>query len=253
MKQERDIFITALMFFTRIPIPSWIGYTYDPAYLSRASRYFSLIGWLVGAVSAMVLWGTTAVFPPMIAVLLAITASILLTGAFHEDGWADVCDGFGGGMTKMRVLEIMKDSRLGTYGTIGLFLMLGSKATALYYLIPSSVAPLLLIAGHSVSRLAASTLIYFLSYVRENEDSKAKPLATEMSLASLLMLAVLGVLPLFLLPWPIWWSLLPITAVTWLMSRWFVKRIGGYTGDCLGAVQQISEEFFYLSALVILV
>ena len=175
--------------------------------------------------------------------------SILLTGAFHEDGWADVCDGFGGGMTKMRVLEIMKDSRLGTYGTIGLIFMLGGKWLALSSLAEFNLVVPLLLVAHPLSRFAGASLIYTQSYVRENEDSKAKPLATQMSEQSLLVVAILGLLPLWILPFRFWWMLVGVTAVTYLMGRYYVRRIGGYTGDCLGAVQQVTELTIYLVAL----
>ena len=123
----------------------------------------------------------------------------------------------------------------------------------------SLVVPLLYIA-HPLSRFAASSLIYTHSYVRENEDSKAKPLATQMSSRSLLVTAFFGLLPICLLPigldwvpFELWWVLVGVTAVTYLMGRYYVHRIGGYTGDCLGAVQQVTELTIYLVALGIVV
>lgn len=246
IRRELDIFLTALMFFTRVPVPKAAGYSYHPDYLQASSRYFALIGWLVGGVAAAVYWLASQWWPVSIAVLLSMGASILLTGAFHEDGWADVCDGFGGGFTKERVLEIMKDSRLGTYGTIALLFALGLKALALSALGTAGWVPVSLLAAHSVSRLASTSLIYTHRYVRENEDSKAKPLATRIGGGSMLVAAVCGLLPMLLLPFKGWAVLLGVIVVTVGMSRWFVRRIGGYTGDCLGAVQQVTELTMYV-------
>lgn len=112
------LFFIALQFFTRIPVPAWVGYS--PLWLQQSSRYFTAVGWVVGSVSALVYFAAAQVWPQLIAVVLACIASIWLTGAFHEDGFADVCDGFGGGSNAQQVLEIMKDSRIGAYGTIGI-------------------------------------------------------------------------------------------------------------------------------------
>lgn len=253
MRRELDIFLTALMFFTRVPVPEAAGYTYKPEYLQQSSRYFPLIGWLVGGVAGAIYWLTSFWWPPILAIIFSMVASILLTGAFHEDGWADVCDGFGGGFTKQRVLDIMKDSRLGTYGSIGLIFALGTKALTLTELSTSQLLPLLLITGHTVSRLAATSVIYTHEYVRENEDSKAKPLATGISGRSMLIATCFGLVPLLLLPLQAWWALLGVIAVTIWMTRWFVRRIGGYTGDCLGSVQQMTELALYLLWMVLLV
>lgn len=252
IRREIDVFLTAVIFFTRIPIPAWANYTYQPDYLQQSSRYFPLVGWIVGGVAAIVYWLAALVLPVPLAVLLSTAASILLTGAFHEDGFADVCDGFGGGFTKMRVLEIMKDSRLGTYGTLGLFLMVGSKLVALTQIGYANYVPLLLLAAHPLSRLAATSLIFTHEYVRENEDSKAKPLATGINGRSFLIATLFGLLPLLLLNATAWIALLPIALTTWLMARWFVHRIGGYTGDCLGAVQQATEVTFYVAIVALL-
>lgn len=247
IQREKDIFLTALMFFTRVPIPAWANYTYDPSYLQLSSRYFPLVGLLVGAAAGGIFWLFSLFLPPLLAVLLSMTGSILVTGAFHEDGFADVCDGFGGGMTKMRVLEIMKDSRLGTYGTLGLILILSLKASALLTLVPTGRLALILMAIHAFSRLMATSLIYTHRYVRENEDSKAKPLATSISIGSMGVAAFFGSLPLLLLPPAGWLIVIPVGLVPILMGRWFQRRIDGYTGDCLGAVQQVSEVVAYVS------
>ena len=113
-----NLFFTALMFYTRLPVPANINHN-DTA-LSRATQFFPLIGWIIGGIGAATLCGCSLVFSPELAVLLSMIATIYATGAFHEDGFADMCDGFGGGWTKTQILTIMKDSRLGTYGVTGL-------------------------------------------------------------------------------------------------------------------------------------
>src|ERR1700712_3963673 len=145
MKKEIRIFFTALMYFTRIPCPKWVDHSEE--YLNKSSRYFPLVGIIIGAISGFTYWGFQWILPGEIALLLAMIASILATGAFHEDGFADVCDGFGGGWTKEKILLIMKDSRLGTYGVVGIGLMLLLKWTVLKYL-PAETIVVTLISGH---------------------------------------------------------------------------------------------------------
>ncbi len=112
-RRQLRLLLTAVMFYTRLPVPRWVGHSDDQ--LNRATVYFPLIGWLVGGVAAGVYWGAAQLWPPLVAVLLSTGAGVLLTGAFHEDGLADTCDGFGGGWTRERILTIMKDSRVGKY------------------------------------------------------------------------------------------------------------------------------------------
>ena len=162
LRHELRLFFTALQFFTRLPVPRWVGF--DAAWLQHATRYFPAVGILVGVVCAIGYWLASLLLPQVVAVLLSTAAGIYLTGAFHEDGFADVCDGFGGGMQASRVLEIMRDSRVGAYGAIGIVLLLGLAATV-------------------------------------------------------------------------------------FLAHKFRRRIGGYTGDCLGAVQQLSEIAIYLGLL----
>ncbi|TYP71707.1 adenosylcobinamide-GDP ribazoletransferase [Aquimarina intermedia] len=249
MKTQLHIFLTAVMFFTRIPCPKWVDH--HPDYLKKSSRYFSLVGILVGAIGAIIYIGASFLFSTEIALLISMFSTIYATGAFHEDGFADVCDGFGGGWTKEKILLIMKDSRLGTYGTIGILLILAMKFSALREL-PSDQIPLLLIAGHSLSRFIATTLIFTHPYVRDTDDSKAKPAARSMSANMVLISAVFGILPLlfFNQPW-IFTVILPMYLSKMFLAAKFKKWIGGQTGDCAGAVQQLSEVVFYLSVLVL--
>lgn len=253
MMQQLRLFFIAMQFFTRIPIPAWVGF--DPAWLHHACRYFPAIGWLVGFVTAVVYALASLLWPPAVAVILSTVAGIWLTGAFHEDGFADVCDGFGGGMSAERVLEIMKDSRVGAYGAIGICLLLLLKISLLISLPVAYVVPALLVA-HPLSRLASCSLIWCLEYARL--EGKAKPLAQHMSDAewgiavATVMLPVAILLALGLLPFPSFVCALVLLALaSWWLARLFIRRVGGYTGDCLGAVQQLSEVAFYLGLLAL--
>lgn len=249
MKKEIQIFFTALMFYTRIPCPKWV--THDEEYLNKATRYFPMVGWIVGGVCAVVFYGAEYLFNTPIAIIISMITGIFITGAFHEDGFADVCDGFGGGWTKEKILDIMKDSRVGAYGAIGIILMLLLK-----YMSQLSInvydLGLVLIAAHSFSRLCAVFVISTSKYVRENEDAKAKPLAKSITIKEIIPAFLFGVAPLFLFLTIkiVLVVLLPIIGTFYL--RWyFHKWIGGYTGDCLGATQQVTEVLFYISIIAI--
>lgn len=249
MKKEIDIFLTALMFFTRIPCPKRIGH--DPEYLRQSSKYFPLVGIVVGAIGALIFYLSLFAFSKNISILLSMAATIYTTGAFHEDGFADVCDGFGGGWTKEKILLIMKDSRLGTYGVIGLILLLGLKFSALLQ-IPSSLIPLVLISGHAASRFIATTLIYTHPYVRDADDSKAKPAAKTISFGMLSIAGLFGISPMLFFQQPlILLVLLPMYTGKLFLGHKFKKWIGGQTGDCAGAVQQLAEVIFYISLIVL--
>jgi adenosylcobinamide-GDP ribazoletransferase len=245
VRQELEYFFGALRFFTRLPVPGWVGHSAET--LNHSARYFTLVGLIVGLIGALVFALTSFFFPKTLAVLLAMAATILVTGAFHEDGWADMVDGFGGGWTRERTLEIMKDSRLGSYGAIALVLLLLAKFMALVELDMLLVAPAL-IAGHALSRLCATSVMHFLDYARE--EGKAKPLATRISLGELALAGAFGLVALILLP-PLsaLLGVLFAAAATAFLARKFHRHLGGYTGDCLGATQQLAEIAFYLGLL----
>lgn len=249
IKKQTEIFFTALMFYTRIPCPKWV--THDADYLNKATRYFPLMGWIVGGICAGVFYGAEFIFNAPLAILTSMIAGVFVTGAFHEDGFADVCDGFGGGWTKEKILDIMKDSRTGAYGVIGMCLLLLLKYMSLLS-INTYQLPIVLIAAHSFSRLCAVLVIATSQYVRENDDAKAKPLAKTISANEIVPALIFGLTPLLL-----FWDakmiavlLLPLTGAAYL--RWyFHKWIGGYTGDCLGTVQQVTEVLFYLAFIAV--
>lgn len=239
-----NTFLTALMFFTRIPVPASLPYSKE--LLNKALRFFPLVGGIVGLIGAGSLWLGLFIFPLPLALLLSILATIFVTGAFHEDGFADFCDGYGGGTSKEKVLEIMKDSRLGTYGIIGLSGILATKFMALSYLaIPQLF--LVMVAAHIFSRFVPVVLVYTTPYIREDALSKAKPIGNQTTKASLTIALFTALLPLIFLNLQIVIGIVVTSAVIFLLFRAYIlKRTGGYSGDVLGALQQLVEVSFYL-------
>lgn len=247
MTEQLKIFFTALQFYTRLPIPKWAEYSQN--HFDRSTRYFPLIGWIVGGFGALIFIMADKFLPQSVSLLLSMAATILLTGAFHEDGFADFCDGFGAGWTKQQILDIMKDSRIGTYGAGGIFFMLFLKFHLLSEL-GARFLPLALIMGHSVSRAAILVFRQTHGYVRDNDDAKAKPMPQNVSKKDCWVGIILGSLPLVLLPLPMILTVIVFVLLTeFFFSQWIVRRIGGYTGDCLGATQQLCELACYLGII----
>jgi adenosylcobinamide-GDP ribazoletransferase len=258
MTRQFTLFLVAVQFLTRLPVPQLDGF--QPDWLAHSARYFPLVGVLVGLISIGVWWLASLVFPPIVAVGSMIAASLLLTGALHEDGFADVCDGFGGGRTRDAVLSIMKDSRIGAYGAIGIGMMLALKWVVLISL-PRSALPLTVVTAHMVSRWCAMGLIWRLPYVRADADAKSKPLAGSLGAADWLISGVLGTLgqlPMLWLGGPAAGGPRPrvllaavalAVACVALAGAYLKSRLGGYTGDCLGAAQQLSELAFLFATL----
>lgn len=245
------------MFYTRIPCPKNI--THHPDYLNKATRYFPFIGWIVGSFSFLGFYLFSLFLSTETAVLFAIIISILTTGAFHEDGFADVCDGFGGGWTKEKILMIMKDSAIGAYGAIGLILLFLIK----FKLLSESISLfthnftlifLLFISAHSLSRLAAISIIFTHEYSREDASSKSKPIAKRYTWKEVFGSFFFGLTPLIVFSYfnyKFFLAVIPVFITRYFLARYFQKWIDGYTGDCLGATQQVCEVIFYLSILFI--
>ena len=254
LQKEFKLFMLALMFFTRIPCPSFKDFKETD--LNDASRYFSLVGIIVGLLSFAAFYGVAQYFSTITAIIMSLCFSVFITGAFHEDGFADMIDGFGGGWTKEKILEIMKDSRVGAFGVIGLILLFAVKISLMFETLGKLQALYALaffLSLHSLSRAASGALIYISKYVQEDKQSKAKPLATGMSGRSLLFLIIIGILPLILFKNPLVFSaILPVFLTSFIAGKYFEKWIGGYTGDCLGATQQMCEVVFMASFAVIM-
>jgi adenosylcobinamide-GDP ribazoletransferase len=245
LRRQFRYFVAALGYFTRVPVPHAIAF--DARDLAGASRYFPLVGALVGAAGAVVYLLSRSVFPATVAVLLSMAATLLLTGALHEDGLADCCDGLGGGASKDDALRIMRDPRLGAFGAIGLVMALALKWQTLASL-PAATAAWTMIGAHAASRALAVSYLATHDYARE--DGKAKRVAQRMSMRSLAAALALGLPWLFLGSWRAAALALAVAAVLrWLLGRYFARKLGGYTGDCLGFSQQIFELAIYLSVL----
>lgn len=258
MQKEWRRFLLAIGFFTRIPVPSFPDFA--EVELNHATKYFPLVGILVGLFSAFVFYAASLLLPHALAVIISMAASIYLTGAFHEDGLADSADGLGGGWDSERILTIMQDSRLGTYGAIALFLMVFAKFQTLNAMHPLVIS-LALVCAHALSRLAAVWVMCCASYVRF--AGKSKPLATTLSWLELAIANVFGLLPfalvvaLLVLSHHTWlvvasfilMTLVPVLCVWWWWLTKIKRWIGGYTGDTLGAMQQMTELMFYLGVL----
>jgi adenosylcobinamide-GDP ribazoletransferase len=184
---------------------------------------------------------------PAVAILLGMLTTILITGAFHEDGLSDTCDGFGGGWNRTQVLTIMKDSRVGAYGVIGIVFALGFKF-ALLQALPPNLIPCSLVIAHTVSRFVAVSFIFTHDYARDDDSSKVRPLAYRMRGSDLaLAAATAGLCLMLLLPSYIFVILLPLLLLRVVVSRVLLFPLGGYTGDVLGAIQQLSEIAVYLA------
>lgn len=255
IKYEWRLLLVAVQFLTRLPVPQFANY--NPQWLHQSSRHFPGVGLLVGLLCASVFWIGSLSFTPLVAAVISTAFGIRLTGAFHEDGLADSCDGLGGGLTRARTLAIMKDSRLGTYGVLGLVSALLIKISLLASM-PLSVAIVALIIGHTASRLLCISLLALLPYGGEIEHAKAKPMAQQLTplqgLLSSGWLILAGLLVVLLFPntvqqISIWqWSLALLLGIvaTDYMRRLLRRRLDGYTGDGLGATQQLSEIAIYI-------
>ncbi|MEO7641737.1 MAG: adenosylcobinamide-GDP ribazoletransferase [Ramlibacter sp.] len=252
--------LLALQFFTRIPVTgrlaAWVGYS--PAMLRASAAHFPAMGWVVGgagvvAAAGLLEWLPQGPFAPLVAAVLSTVVTVLLTGALHEDGLADIADALGGASTRERALEIMKDSRVGAFGALALVLAVLAKVALLALIGAVSVQALCLalLLGHVLSRFWPLLVIRFLPHVGDAAGSKSKPLADAITGASLFIAFLWSFAALALVAWtqgamtliaPVLLSLL-----AWrVMARLFARRLQGFTGDCLGATQQVGEIAIYL-------
>lgn len=240
------LFLVALQFLTRLPVRLA---RFEPGWLNDCVRHFPLVGALVGAVGAAVLLGASQLWPAWIAAVLALAATVALTGGFQEDGLADTFDALGGVVPRDKALAIMKDSRIGSYGALALGLSLLLRAALLAVLATRPVlgAVAALLAGHAFARAAAVGVMVGLPYGGDVDHAKAKPLALAVAPRNLgialgwcgllaLTLAACGVPPPRLLL-----ALAAALLVAWAMRQWLKRRLGGYTGDGLGATEQLTE------------
>ena len=249
MKNELATFCVALQFLTRLP--PFMRNAYAPERMARAVRYYPLVGALIGGLSALLFVVGDFILPHAVAVIVMIAGGLLLTGGFHEDGLADTMDGVGGGVSRDEALAIMKDSRVGTYGALALIVAVALKIATLAAMTPAILCVALVMA-HGLSRLSSVIVIATSRYVRD--DGAAKPVAGGISLTGLTVAAATGLIVLcvglFFQPITVLGSAVAGLVIGHIFMRVFYERkLGGYTGDTLGAVQQASEIGFYLGLL----
>ncbi|PQA97246.1 adenosylcobinamide-GDP ribazoletransferase [Chryseobacterium shigense] len=253
MKNEINYFATALMFFTRIPVPFKVPYSSEM--MNKSQKYFAWVGLLVGLINALILYLSVHLFNLETGIILMMIGSVLLTGAFHEDGFTDMCDSFGGGYGKEKILTIMKDSRVGAYGTIGIILLFALKFYSIQALGTIDLLKTLglIVLAHTVSRFISGTMIYTHDYVTDIDTSKSKPLANKPLNGTALVTGFISVLVAFaLIPdWRLIFAFILAYLGKIYMGWYFKKHIGGYTGDCLGSVQQVCEVLFYLGTMIV--
>lgn len=244
LRRQAQLLLCAIQFLTRIPTLALAGFEAD--WITRAARYFPLVGQGVGAISAGVFLLGSPVWGAGVAAILAIGAGLLLTGAFHEDGLADTADGLGGGQTAQRRLEIMKDSRIGTYGVCALLVALGLKVAVLATF-PAQAGALALLAAHGAGRAAAVVAMRVTPYAPSGEAGKWKPTPMGVRTGEVIVALAIAVWPLLLLPAaPVAAGLVLGGAAAAILARTAVRLIGGHTGDVLGAVEQVFEVGFLL-------
>ena len=244
-----DSIWAALIFFTRLPF--WRIYQPPQASYKTVVEFWPLAGWLTGGAMAATLYFGSMVLPHAVAVIAAIAVRLLITGALHEDGLADFLDGFGGGGNRERILAIMKDSHIGTYGVLGLIIYMLLLGTALYSM-PVPVAALTILAADPFAKMVTSQLVSILPYARREEEAKNKTVYRKPSLAAGLLMSLQGLLPMILMIWltGISWYLvvcLPVV-VMYFLYMLILRKINGYTGDCCGAVCLLVELSVYLIA-----
>lgn len=248
MKQLANDLLLALSYFTRLPVDRWVDY--EAAALDRAMGWFPLAGWLVGLAGAATLYLGCLLFPLSVAVLLAMIVMVLATGAFHEDGLADTSDGFGPVGDREKALQVMKDSRLGTYGVLGLVLVLALKYLALTSLGDAQLAALALLAAQPLSRMLATFLVPLLPQV-SGANSATRAVARRVALGSLITAVLLAAPALLILP-NLMLSAVALAAVIVAVFAFACRaRFGGYTGDILGAAQQLAETAILLAVLAL--
>ena len=248
------------MFFTRLPL--WRLAMVERSFFERVVPLWPLAGWLTGSVMALVLWASQLLhLSTGVGVALALLSRCLLTGALHEDGFADFCDGFGGGTSRERTLLIMKDSHIGTYGVLGLILYVLVVWNVLTFLFEAGLSPLILVVADALAKGFSATIIYFLPYARTEADAKNRLVYVRTPIPERLMSIVLALAPLALslcvvpaaVPTPVQWLLallLPVCGCVFLFI-WMHRRLQGYTGDCCGATFLITETLIYLSLCLI--
>jgi adenosylcobinamide-GDP ribazoletransferase len=244
-QRELDRLICSMQMMTRLPTPALASFTAELP--TRASRYYPVAGWIVGAISAAMFWGASMLGNSLLAAILAISAGALVTGGFHEDGLADTADGLGGGQTPARRLEIMKDSRIGTYGGLALLLVTGLRIAALATFPPVEGA-IALTCAHSVARAAPILVMRFGRYAGDPTAAKLPHTDMHVTNGELALAWALAILPTLLFPWrSVALALLATVVIAAFVAHRAHRLIDGFTGDVLGCIEQVSEAAILIS------
>ena len=238
----------ALIFFTRLPF--WRLHQPPKECYATVVEHWPLAGWITGGAMAATLYFGSWYLPYMVAVLLAIVVRLLITGALHEDGLADFLDGFGGGgNSRERILAIMKDSHIGTYGVIGLIFYELLLAAALMSMQPQFAA-LTILAVDPYSKMVTAQLVMMMPYARREDEAKNRTVYRKMSLPAGISLAIQGLLPMVAYIWytGMRWDLIIFipALVMYFLYLLIWRKLRGYTGDCCGAVCLLVELTVYL-------
>lgn len=250
--------LAAFIFFTRLPF--WRLAEVPKEYYERVVPLWPLVGWLTGGCMALTYSLASCIFPPTVSLVLTLLVRILMTGALHEDGLADVCDGFGGGITREQTLRIMKDSHIGTYGVLGLILYFLLTLAILYGLADSEDAdpqsmsriPFLLFCADPCAKYLSSHIVNVLPYARKEEEAKNKLVYSRTPWAEELAGLCFGLVPTFLLlPYRHWLCIPAAALCTLFLFRLYSKKIQGYTGDCCGACFLLTELVYLLASLAL--
>lgn len=251
MQTSRNIFkrtLAALTLFTRLPL--WRLCNIEAEHYKHVVPLWPLAGWLTGGIMSLAYFiAESAGLPIGVCVAIALISRVMLTGALHEDGFADFCDGFGGGSTRERTLEIMKDSHIGTYGVLGLVLYFLLQWNVLTCLVPiSPCSAMLFLVADPVCKMISSFIIYFLPYARKESEAKIQTVYSRSSIMEIIASVLLGALPMALFYDNAFWPSLAASAIAALCLFAYMRhRIQGYTGDCCGATFIITETIFYLT------
>lgn len=241
-------FWAAVSFYTRLPLPKHVNFEFSNN--GEASKYMPLVGIIIGALQAGVFYSSDLFFPKSISIVFVFIAGAFLTGFMHEDGFSDFLDGFGGGWNKEKILAIMKDSSSGVFGVCGLILIFLLKFAVLYET-PESIIPAVIILAGVLSRCNAISFMYDMSYARI-ENSKAGGMVKPFSISELFFAIVVSIAVTFCVGNYWYFLAFPVLFIfrQWVKS-FMNKWIEGYTGDCLGFVQQISEILVFLVVFII--
>jgi adenosylcobinamide-GDP ribazoletransferase len=249
-RRQLNMFLAAVMFLTRLPVGRFHQFREEDA--AASTIYFPVVGALIGLAGGLALL-VSALVPPLVAVLISMLVTICLTGGLHEDGLADSADGLIGGQDPQRRLEIMKDSRIGAYGALALWFSLTAKLLLVQSLLAVDMvlAVRTTVMAHCLGRAATVALLASLPYVRIG-DSKSSRFGNKVTIGQLAVVLVFAIaLSGLLLGLHGLLCFMVAIAITFFCGLYFKGKIGGMTGDCLGAANQLVELSAYLSLMTL--